>query len=392
MKIAIEAQRIFRKEKHGIDIVALELIRHLQKIDKVNEYFILVKSDKDNQIISETDNFHIIETPSYAYPLWEQIYLPRILKKVKPDILHCTGNTAPLNLNIPLILTLHDIIFMKKKYTGSGRMYHRLGLSYYQWLVPRIIYSAKAIITVSEYGKQCISDYFSLTNDKIGIIYNGYNKKEFHPISDEHKLKACRSKYNLPEQFIFHLGNEDPRKNLVNVIKAASLLYKNKAINIPLVISSITQKKLTRILRKINMPEMESFIHLPGYIPREDLACFYNMASVFLFPSFDEGFGMPVIEAMACGTPVITSNLSSMPEVAGEAALLVNPGNPEEIASVIKRLLLNKNMALAYQNAGLKRAPFFSWNNTANQVLEIYEKTFKRKNHPFYTKSKIWSF
>ena len=149
MKIAIEAQRIFRKEKHGMDYVALETIRELQKIDKQNEYFILV-SPGDDICLQESANVHIVTVNWPSYPLWEQIGLPLALRKIKPDLLHCTSNTAPVYGNIPLVLTLHDIIFLEKKQGKNQSMYQRLGRFYRRIIVPQILTRCKRIITVED--------------------------------------------------------------------------------------------------------------------------------------------------------------------------------------------------------------------------------------------------
>src|SRR5690242_18812242 len=148
MKIAIEAQRLFRKRKHGMDIVALELIRHLQQLDHDNEYFILVKADEDNRALTETANFHIIELPRAPYPIWEQYHLPRAISKIRPDIVHCTSNTAPLKLQVPLVLTLHDILYIQRSYFAKGTLYQRLGNIYRRFVVPKVVHRCEKIITV----------------------------------------------------------------------------------------------------------------------------------------------------------------------------------------------------------------------------------------------------
>lgn len=150
MKIAIEAQRIFRKEKHGMDYVALETIREIQKIDRQNEYFILVSPGED-RCLQESDNMHIVQIDYPSYPLWEQIGLPSTLKKIQPDLLHCTGNTAPLWCHTPLILTLHDIIFLEPKQGKNQSVYQKLGRCYRRFVVPRILNKCRKIITVTHW-------------------------------------------------------------------------------------------------------------------------------------------------------------------------------------------------------------------------------------------------
>ena len=180
MKIAIEAQRIFRKEKHGMDYVALETIRELQKIDQQNEYFILV-SPGDDVCLQESANMHIVTVNWPSYPLWEQIGLPLALKKIKPDLLHCTSNTAPVYGNIPLVLTLHDIIFLEKKQGKNQSMYQRLGRFYRKIIVPQILTKCKRIITVSHFECNRISHFLHIDKQLLVAVYNGYSQ-HFIPI------------------------------------------------------------------------------------------------------------------------------------------------------------------------------------------------------------------
>lgn len=174
MKIAIEAQRIFRTNKHGMDFVALESIRELQKIDKENEYFIFVSPGEDH-CLEETSNTHIVEVKCPTYPLWEQVALPRAVAKIRPDLLHCTSNTAPIHCPVPLVLTLHDIIFLEPKQGGNTSWYQNMGWHYRRLVVPRILPKCKRIITVSHFERDRIREALCLPKEQIMAIYNGYS-------------------------------------------------------------------------------------------------------------------------------------------------------------------------------------------------------------------------
>ncbi|MEG2514778.1 MAG: glycosyltransferase, partial [Bacteroidaceae bacterium] len=200
MKIAIEAQRIFRKEKHGMDYVVLETIKELQKIDKKNEYFIMVSPGED-RCLYESENVHIIEVKCPTYALWEQIALPIALNKIKPDIVHCTSNTAPIKCKAPLILTLHDIIFLEKKQGRNQSLYQSLGRYYRRLVVPRILNKCRKIITVSNYECQHINQTLHLDNDTLIAVYNGYNSY-FKPINDP----TITDKYIKDSSYFFFLG------------------------------------------------------------------------------------------------------------------------------------------------------------------------------------------
>ncbi len=215
MKIAIEAQRIFRKEKHGMDYVALETIRELQKIDQQNEYFILV-SPGDDVCLQESANMHIVTVNWPSYPLWEQIGLPLALKKIKPDLLHCTSNTAPVHGNIPLVLTLHDIIFLEKKQGKNQSMYQRLGRFYRKIIVPQILTKCKRIITVSHFECNRISHFLHIDKQLLVAVYNGYSQ-HFIPIRN---AQAITARYIKNHPYLFFLGNTDPKKNTARVLQA----------------------------------------------------------------------------------------------------------------------------------------------------------------------------
>lgn len=368
MKIAIEAQRIFRSNKHGMDFVALESIRELQKIDKENEYYIFVSPGED-RCLEETSNMHIIEINCPTYPLWEQIALPRAVAKVKPDLLHCTSNTAPIFCPVPLILTLHDIIFLEPRQSGNKSWYQNMGWYYRRFVVPRILSKCKKIITVSNFECNRIQNALHLSDNQITAIYNGYNK-HFCQISD---VSPVTKKYMDEQGYLFFLGNTDPKKNVPRTLKAYSLYLKKSEKKRPLLIADLKEDKLDIILKEEGIEDIKPHLVFPGYIPNKDLAYLYNGAFVFLYTSLRESFGIPMLEAMACGTPVIAGNTSAMPEIAGKDGILVDPFNEEDICNKLLHLENDKHYyddKIAY---GIQRVSKFSWRNTAFSLLEIYQ-------------------
>ncbi len=380
MKIGIEAQRIFRKNKHGMDMVALELIRNLQKIDSVNEYFIFVRPDEDNSVLQETPNFKIIELQASSFPIWEQIVLPRAAEKFGCEILHCTSNTAPVFCKVPSVVTLHDIIYLENTalniIKGKGTNYQKFGNIYRRLIVPLNMRKSKKIITVSNFEKDCISDFFSFKHHKkLSAEYNGVSEY-FKPITDKKILEQIKEKYHLPEQFFFFLGNTHPKKNTKGTLKAFSDFLKETGSTMKLVMLDYDHDELQKLLIEIGDAGLINSIVLTGYINNKDLPAIYSLSQLFLYPSLRESFGIPIIEAMACGVPVITSNTSSMPEIAGNAALLVDPYKSEEITSAMIEVYKNevlKNKMIRY---GILRAAHFSWKSMAENVLNIYRETF----------------
>lgn len=367
MKIAIEAQRIFRKAKHGMDIVILEVIRELQKYDTSNEYYIITAPGPD-KCLQETSNFHIIEVNCPFYPFWEQIALPYSLSSIRPDILHCTSNTAPLFCNVPLIITLHDIIFLEKQQNINRSIYQTLGRLYRKFVVPRILPKCERVITVSNFERENICKKINILPDQVVTIYNGYNKR-FHTIAD---YSHITEKYIDRKDYILFFGNTDPKKNTCRVLKAYALYLKRSQRKLPLFIVDINSSIVNHILKEENIEYIKPHLYCPGYINNSDLPYIYNGAFVFLYPSLRESFGLPILEAMGCGTPAIVSNTSAIPEIAGKGALFVNP---YEESDMVDKLLLIEDDEQLYQiqvEYGKSRVELFSWENTAKNLMDVY--------------------
>jgi len=376
MKIGIEGQRLFRKKKHGMDVVALELIRNLQKIDHENEYVIFVKPDEDDSILEETSNFKIVELEGGSFPFWEQFTLPHAARNAGCEVLHCTSNTAPVNTRIPLIVTLHDITYMESGYmkilNGEGTTYQKFGSAYRKLVVPHIIAKSRKIITVSNFEKNRIGEFFKMQGDpRLTAVYNGVSE-HFIPVRDELELVRVKAKYHLPDHFIFFLGNTDPKKNTPGTLKAYSDFVKQTGSNILLVMLDYGHSELEKLLEDIGDESLINRIILTGYIVNTDLPAIYSQSEVFLYPSLRESFGIPMLEAMACHVPVITSNTSSMPEIAGDAALIVDPYKPEEITAALVRIMNDPDLKTELIKKGVKQAEKFSWKAMAQNVLEIY--------------------
>ena len=377
LRIGIEAQRLFRPHKHGMDIVALELIRNLQQLDHDNEYFIFVKPDTDHGVLQATANFHIVEVAGGPYPLWEQVLLPRAARRAKVDLLHCTSNTAPLGLRLPLVLTLHDIIYLEPMDLRRGSWYQRAGNLYRRWNVPRAVPHCARVLTVSAFEQARIEQRLPGTNGQVKVVYNSAGE-HFRRITDPAALAGAKARYRLPDRFIFFLANTDPKKNLRGVLQALAMLKAQGQLGFTLVMLDYQETALLALLRELNAPDLRANIQLCGYVPNQELPLIYNLAEVFLYPSLRESFGIPILEAMACGTPVITSNTSSMPEVAGDAALLVDPFRPETIAAAILRLQNDPAERALLVQRGQLRVQHFSWRETARQVQRVYAEVLAR--------------
>lgn len=375
MRIGIEAQRIFRKNKHGMDYVVLEEIKELQKSDTRNEYFVFVAPGED-RCLKDSKNVHIIEIGSNFYPLWEQFSLPRAVNQLNLDMLHCTSNTAPIRCKVPLILTLHDIIFLEPRDKSNKSFYQDMGWRYRRFVVPRILKKCKRIITVSDFEFNNIITKLQIPEEKMVMIYNGYNKW-FRPVED---TELIYQQYIEEPGYFFFLGNTDPKKNTERTLIAYSKYLEMSDVKRKLLMADLDRGYLDEIIDRNDIGNIRDHIVMPGYIKNADLPYIYNNAFAFLYTSLRESFGIPLLEAMACGTPVITSNTSSMPEIGGSEVIMVNPLNTNEITEMM--LLLEKDKAL-YQkqkDIGIIRAQQFSWEYTAEQLLTVYEDVYRQRS------------
>jgi glycosyltransferase involved in cell wall biosynthesis len=383
MRIGIEAQRIFRPNKHGMDVVALETIRHLVKVAPEHTVVVFVRPD-DDPCLDPAPNLEIHEVPGWSYPTWEQWSLPQAVREANVDLLHCTSNTAPVQIDVPLVLWLHDIIYLEddRSLLGTGgTWYQRLGNAYRRLVVPQALKNAHAVVTVSEFERETIGEAFPEIEPRLTAIHNGL-AEQFEPVAAPDTLRDVRDRYSLPEEYVLFLGNTAPKKNTPNVLDAYARYHADTANPHPLVIADYDRDRVRSHLRDRGHADVLDDVITPGYVAYEDMAALYTMASLFLYPSLRESFGMPIAESMACGTPVVTADAASMPEVAGDAAVCVDPTQPSAIASGMRRVLDHVDTWMTLRRRGLRRSRLFSWENTARRLLPLYEAVAQGQSVP----------
>ncbi len=376
MVIGFEAQRIFRENKHGMDFVALELIRSLSRLDTENEYVVFTNKGPDTACLSEADNLKIVKFGG-PFVIWEQILLPRYVKKFDCDILHCTSNTAPLYVNVPTVITIHDIIFVENNplFAKGYTAYQRFG-NYYRRLVVRVnMQKARRIVTVSNFERKRLMDVLKLSKDKVDVVYNGVANHFFNR-ADREEYQKVIEKYKLPKRYFLFLGNTDPKKNTKNTILAFANFIRKSGEDIYLVVADLNGELVKDILRSKGLSKYFEQFHFTGYIDNKALPIIMQSADLFLYPSERESFGIPILEAMAGGTPVITSNRASMPEVSGDAAYLVDPFQVDDMTEGILELSGNEKLKNKLVIKGKERASAFKWDNSAYQMLAIYKKIY----------------
>ena len=355
-----------------MDYVVLQEIKELQQMSTRHEYFIFVAPGED-KCLQDSHNVHVIEIGGGFYPYWEQHSLPQAVKELNLDLLHCTSNTAPLSCSVPLILTLHDIIFLEPRDRLNKSIYQNMGWLYRKLVVPRILKKCKRIITVSNFEKNNIINTLGIPEGKMTMIYNGYTDW-FRPVQD---IEFVYRKYIDAPSYFFFLGNTDPKKNTERTLIAYSRYLEKSEFKRKLLMADLDQEYLNDIIDRNKIENIRKKIVMPGYIANSDLPYIYNNAFAFLYPSLRESFGIPLLEAMACGTPVITSNTSSMPEIGGPNAILINPENPDEITEKMLQLEHDDAFYKKQEEVGLERATLFSWRQTAENLLNLYEEVLK---------------
>lgn len=377
LRIGIEAQRLFRPRKHGLEIVALETLRELQRVDKYNEYFIFVKKDSDSQCLKETPNFHIVILPAWNYPVWEQFVLPSAIRKYNLDILHCTANTAPVINNVPTVITIHDIYFHKKA-SLTGTAYQKFGNIYRRLIFPRLA-NFQHLVTVSEYEKNNIVTTLNIDPGTITVVPNGVNPK-FRVISDIDELQRVQKKYGLPRDFILYFGNTAPQKNSRYTIEAFREINRSNP-DISLVVVDPSDQYIKSLASELLNPEAISKLRILSFIDHDDLPAVYTMARLFIFPSLQESFGLPILEAQACETPVITSNAAAMPETSGGSCLLIDPLDPFSLFDSVNRILNDGSLAASMVEKGKLNVQKYSWTKTAEKLLQVYESISQKKSN-----------
>jgi glycosyltransferase involved in cell wall biosynthesis len=374
MNIAIDAT-IIREEITGTGFYITNLLNGLLKIDDKNTYYIFgdEKFLKIN-LGTEKNNFKIIHKRfknRIIRVLWEYLILPVELKKLKVEVLHSPNYITPLfKLGFKVILTIHDLTFLlfAEKYPVTKRLLFGRMINIY-------IKISDGIIAVSENTKKDILRFFKIQGNKVSVTYESYPEYYNNHI-DIKNAKEFLKKYGIKKEFILYVGMIEPRKNILSLLKA--FIQIDKELNLDLVIvgkKGWYYEEIERFVSSIEMDKLKNKIIFTGYIHENELKYFYRSAFVFVYPSLYEGFGLPPLQAMACGVPVITSNISSLPEVVGDSAIQINPESLVEIVKNVKLVYNNKDFRETLIKKGLKRSELFNLEKIAENTLKIYINT-----------------
>lgn len=366
MRIAINALGMKRR-LHGVGNYIKNLVWGLSKIDSENEYLIFGSSENACHLEGLGRNFHIEMAPNRPAlrVIWEQTILPLKLKKERIDLYHGPAFAAPLIKTCAQVVSIHDMSFhlVPEQHSLHTRLYLRV-------IVPSMLKNSDGMIAVSEHTKSDILCIGGIEGQRVAVIPLGVEER-FVPIRDEAQVAKVREKYKLPREFILFVGMIEPRKNLENLVDA--YFKTSLSDRCDLVLAGSLGWGYSGLLQKIEATDNRGSIRLPGYVDDADLPTLYSAATVFAYPSQYEGFGLPVLEAMACEAPVITSSVSSLPEVAGDAAVMVDPDDVDALASNLRSLVEDRGLRERLSRHGRERAKRFTWSNAAQKTLAVYE-------------------
>jgi glycosyltransferase involved in cell wall biosynthesis len=402
VRIAIKAMDLLPGEMGGAGDYVYNLVYALARVDEQNEYLILLRHvNRDVFAGLNRSNFRylVLESP-LTRPMagLGQVLLPWLMRRLaiakalrnlfqafqtglgydltgeierlEPDLVHFPQSVMdPLTLSLPSVLTLHDI-----QHEYHPEFFTPQELQFRQRTYKPSAEKASLIITDAEFTRQILVERYHVPATKVYPIFMGVDHTTFRSDHPQEELRRLREKYRLPEQFAFYPANTWPHKNHVRLVRAWALLRQRTSVNCPLVLTGKAREGHGSFLAEVEQQGLQQEILYLGYVPRQEMPLLYAAASLLIFPSLFEGFGLPVLEAMASGCPVACSNLTTMPEIAGGAALLFDPHSEGEIAEAAQRLIEDEETRQALRQRALERAQEFSWQKTARETLQVYSK------------------
>lgn len=370
MKIAIDLTQI-PKQLTGVGFYMENLVKGLTEIDRENTYYLFVKKESLSAFRTANANFHYLVIPKYPYAirvLWEQLVLPLRLLRLKAEVLHSPHYSMPLlGWWFKRVVTFPDMTFFL-----FPEAHVKWKVGYFQAMIRLSSRLAAKIISISYATTKDIQAILSVPAGLIATTQLAV-AASYRPALERAKVKTTLERHGISGEYILFVGTLEPRKNIANLVRAYSQLPRRIKERYKLVIVGKKGWYYQEIFDLIGSSGDSGRIICAGYVSEADLPDIYNGAALFVYPSLYEGFGIPVLEAMACGVPVITSNVSSMPEVLGGAGTLIDPNQPEEISAAMGKVLTDKALFDKMKSEGLARARTFSWQKCAEETLNVYE-------------------
>lgn len=375
MKIAMD---IRRAGDYGIGTYVRNIVRQLARLDSKNSYLLIGRREHFERFDALPANFELLEYPAEPGSFRTHLHLPFVLRRHRVDLLHMPWFYAPAFVPARMVITVHDLVdLIYPPHPGP-----QVAQAARPWFARRALRKASRVITVSQSTAREISRVFEIADSKISVLYNAVDEEFASPLPGDADRIQERLAVNYP--YVLYAGRVGPQKNLARLIEAfavakAELRGQPEFADLKLVLIGDELGQHADLRRAVIRSRLREDVRFLGFVPLHVLRVFYSRAKAFLFPSLYEGFGLPPLEAMAHGAPVVASNVSSLPEILGDAALLVNPENVFEIARGIQQALTDDSLRHELIERGYKQVRRYSWERTARQLLEIYEGTSQKR-------------
>jgi glycosyltransferase involved in cell wall biosynthesis len=371
VKVAIDIRRM---TEFGVGTYIRNVVRTLACLDRDSQYFLIGSADRMAECGTLPPNFHSVPLEEPDNTLKGSLDFRAIVRRLDCDVVHIPHlYWIPRGLSCPYVITVHDLL----EHMYGSRDASSLRRSLHFYLTRRVLRKAARVIAVSQFTRNEIEKLLAIADERIEVVYNAIDERFLHGHATDVDREMIAQRYLVNYPFILYAGAIRPHKNVVRIIEAFSALKselqkEDQLPDLKLIIIGDDLSSHPRLRRTVVRSGVQNDVRFLGFVPIEVLRIFYDVAKVFVFPSLYEGFGLPPLEAMAHGTPVVTSTTSSLPEVAGNAALLVNPENVFEIRRALQRALLDPALRAQMKQRGYEQAQRFSWTASVSRILEIY--------------------
>lgn len=375
MRIGIDARFITRQPRRGIGNYSLNLVNALVSLDGSVEFVLYIADADSESLLPQLPNVRVRQLWPSNYPIWENVALPIAVKQDKIDIVHCLGNTAPIFLpsSVKMVLSIMDVMFLQSGdfVPKPTTWYQSLGRLYRAFSVILTAKKSSKIITISNFSRMDIMELISgISMKNVYVTYLSCDSIFLVNNDSSVGVKVIDEKLNTP--YIFCLGAEDPRKNTLRFVQAYLNLLERGVITDNLVISGYSNWEKSSSFEAVRAVGAEHKVKFLEFVAIDDLAVLYSNATVFSYPSLYEGFGIPILEAFSSGCPVMASNVTSIPEVGGDAALYFDPLNVSEMEATLLQLINNPGLRQKLVVLGYERAKQFTWSETASKTMAVY--------------------
>jgi glycosyltransferase involved in cell wall biosynthesis len=373
VRIAIDARKL---HDFGIGTYVRNLLRQLARLDTASEYVLLCRPDDLGIAARLGPNFRAVAERARPYSAAEQVTIPARLLAERIDLFHTPHYVLPPLVPCRSVVTIHDCIHLLFRQYLPNRFAYAYARAV-MWSATR---RSDRILTVSEASKRDILRQFRVASDKVSVIPNAIDDR-FLSLPDDESQVLVRERFQIEGDFLLYAGNIKPHKNVERLIDAFHLLHREGFDHLTLIVIGDDVSQYATLRHAVHRYKLHKAVRFLGYVSPDTMAALYRAATVFVFPSLYEGFGLPPLEALAMGTPVVTSNVSALPEVVGDAAVLIDPYDPASIADGVRRILVDPVLRADLRRRGPCRAREFSWERSVRQVLDIYRDVTDRGGH-----------